>query len=119
MDEKFYLTSSGRICPFCKSDNIRILGKSKYKKNDNIVKCINCDVVMFESDLDEEEEENEKFKMIEIICPKHKNISKIVPLRNYKYIENIIKKYGKNAILNKFWFCKICGKRLRSKNKEI
>ena len=57
MDEKFYLTSSGLVCPFCKSDNIRILGESKYKENDNIVKCINCDVIMFKSDLEEKEED--------------------------------------------------------------
>ncbi len=60
MDKKFYYTSENLICPFCKSDDIRILGKSKYKKIDNIVKCGNCEVVMFKSDLDEKREEGNK-----------------------------------------------------------
>lgn len=55
MDKKFYLTSSGLVCPKCKSDEIRIIGKSEYTGNTNIVKCGNCGAVMLESDLDEEE----------------------------------------------------------------
>lgn len=63
MDKKFYLTSSGLICPFCKSDDIRILGGSDYTgntKRDNIVKCGNCGLIFTEDELMEKEEENEK-----------------------------------------------------------
>lgn len=58
MDKKFYLTSSGLICPKCKSDDIRILGKSEYTGNTNIVKCGNCGLIFMEDEL-EEKEENE------------------------------------------------------------
>ncbi len=63
MDKKFYQVSENLICPFCKLDNIRILGEGDYTgntKRDNIVKCGNCGIVMYESDLEEKEEENEK-----------------------------------------------------------
>lgn len=62
MDKKFYLTSSGLICPFCKSNEIRILGESDYTgntKRDNMVKCGNCGIVMYENDLEENEEDSD------------------------------------------------------------
>jgi len=55
---------------------------------------------------------------ITIICPEHKNISKVVNLKSYEYIYGLLEKFGPGVKISNYWLCKKCERFMDKCNKE-
>jgi len=55
---------------------------------------------------------------IKIICPDHKDISKLVRLKGYEYIYGLLEKFGPGVKISNYWLCKKCGRFMNKYNKK-
>lgn len=58
VDKKFYMENENLRCPYCKSDEIIILGGNS--DIGTIVKCQSCGKITMEDDLEEKEEDEKQ-----------------------------------------------------------
>ena len=55
---------------------------------------------------------------IKIVCPEHKNISKVVSLKSYEYVYGLLEKFGSGVKISNYWLCRKCGKFMEKSNNK-